>query len=353
MSLGKGLESLLPPRNDGARGDNTDSYKEEESPSSARQTSADQGPSSGQSSQTVYGGPASRTSEDRGSPSLSRAPADRSEAIFQIEVERIVPNPHQPRREFNEEALRDLANSIREFGVLQPLVVSKIEEEGENGTTVRYELIAGERRLLASKMVGLRTVPAIIRRVSMPREKLELAVIENIQRENLNPIEEARAYARLQDEFNLTQREIASRLGKSREVIANAMRLLNLPSEVQDALSSGRLNESQARLLLAIEDIGGQKRMLDEILSSNLSVREIRRRINSSIGKETASTNKPVFHEDPELVAAKERLEEILGTKVDLKKDGVSGKITINFYSDEEFESILNRILRKEAQSDY
>lgn len=321
MSLGKGLESLLPKRDDGGDNNSADSHREED-PGSA-QTNSQAGYRKGE-----------------------------GEAVFQIEVERIVPNPHQPRREFNEEALRDLANSIREFGVLQPLIVSKIEEEGENGTIVRYELIAGERRLLASKLVGLRTVPAIIRRIGIPREKLELAVIENIQRENLNPVEEARAYSRLQDEFNLTQREIASRLGKSREVIANALRLLNLPREVQDALSSGRLNESQARLLLTIEDIGGQKQMLDEILNSNLSVREIRRRI-SGAGREPAASNKPVFHDDPELVAAKERLEELLGTKVDLRKDGTSGKITINFYSDEEFESILNRILKKDPQSEY
>lgn len=279
-------------------------------------------------------------------------PAHKSEgeAVFQIEVDKIVPNPHQPRREFDEDALRELASSIREFGVLQPLVVSKVEEEGESGTTVKYELIAGERRLLASRMAGLRTVPAIIRRVSLPREKLELAVIENIQRENLNPIEEARAYARLQDEFSLTQREIASRLGKSREVVANALRLLNLPTEVQDALAAGRLNESQARLLLAIEDIGGQKQMLDEILGSNLSVRQIRKRI-SDIGRGAAS--RPMFVEDPELLSAKERLEEILGTRVDLKKEGASGKITINFYSDEEFESILNRILKRESQESF
>ena len=274
------------------------------------------------------------------------------EAVFQIEVEKIVPNPHQPRREFNEEALRDLANSIREFGVLQPLVVSKIEEEGETGTTVRYELIAGERRLLASKMVGLRTVPAIIRRVGIPREKLELAIIENIQREDLNPVEEARAYARLQDEFNLTQREIAGRLGKSREVIANSLRLLNLPTEVQDALSAGRLNESQARLLLAIDNIAGQKQMLDDILNSNLSVREIRRRINRAPGEQSAAS-RPTFRDDPEVISAKERLEEILGTKVDLKKDGMSGKITINFYSDEEFESILNKLLRRENRGGF
>ncbi len=330
------MESLLPPRRNGSddpQDNNAASYKEDRIRSDE-----------GQEYKAVE--------QDSRNPLVGEKPLDQSEAIFQIEVDRIIPNPQQPRREFNEEALRDLASSIREFGVLQPLVVSKIEEEEENGMTVSYELIAGERRLLASRMVGLRTVPAIIRRVGIPREKLELAVIENIQRENLNPIEEARAYARLQDEFNLTQREIASRLGKSREVIANALRLLNLPGEAQDALSAGRLNESQARLLMAIEDIGNQKQMLDEILSSNLSVREIRRRLNN-INKEPSSSSKPEFHADPEIIAVKERLEELLGTKVDLKKDGASGKITINFYSDEEFESILSRILKREMQGDY
>src|SRR3989344_4719501 len=148
-----------------------------------------------------------------------------TDAIFQIEVERITSNPHQPRREFNEEALKELANSIREFGVLQPLVVSKIERETENGTSVEYELIAGERRLMASKLAGLRTVPAIVRSTSSDKEKLELAIIENIQRADLNPIETARAFAKLQDEFKLTQREIAARLGKSREAVANSVRL--------------------------------------------------------------------------------------------------------------------------------
>jgi ParB family chromosome partitioning protein len=266
----------------------------------------------------------------------------KSEAVFQIEVEKIVPNPEQPRRYFNEEALRELANSIREFGIIQPLVVSRISKENENGTEVSYELIAGERRLMAAKMVGLRTVPAIVKHISVGREKLELAIIENIQRSDLNPVEEARAYSRLQDEFRMTQREIASRLGKSRETVANAMRLLNLPSEIQSALEMGQLNESQARLLLQIDDIAKQKDIFYSILADKPSVRALKQRI-----KESSSPKIEVRSVDPTLDAIKNRLEEILGTRVDIKTEGDKGKITINFYSSEELSSLIEKLVKQ------
>jgi ParB family chromosome partitioning protein len=264
------------------------------------------------------------------------------EAVFQIEVEKIVPNPEQPRRYFNEEALRELANSIREFGIIQPLVVSKVSKENENGTEVFYELIAGERRLMAAKMVGLRTVPAIVKHVSVGREKLELAIIENIQRSDLNPVEEARAYSRLQDEFRMTQREIASRLGKSRETVANAMRLLNLPSEIQTALEMGQLNESQARLLLQVDDIARQKDLFYSILADKPSVRALKQRI-----KDFSSPRIEVRSVDPTLDAIKSRLEEILGTRVDIKTEGDKGKITINFYSSEELSSLIEKLVKQ------
>jgi ParB family chromosome partitioning protein len=266
----------------------------------------------------------------------------KSEAVFQIEVEKIVPNPEQPRRHFDEESLRELANSIREFGIIQPLIVSKISEEKENGTEVHYELIAGERRLMAAKMVGLRTVPAIVKHISVGREKLELAIIENIQRADLNPVEEARAYSRLQDEFRMTQREIASRLGKSRETVANAMRLLNLPSEIQTALETGQLNESQARLLLQIDDIAKQKDIFYSILTDKPSVRALKQRI-----KDSSSPKTEVRSVNPTLDAIKNRLEEILGTKVDIKTEGDKGRITINFYSSEELSSLIEKIVRQ------
>lgn len=269
------------------------------------------------------------------------------ESVFQIEVDKIKPNPHQPRRYFDEQALRELASSIREFGVIQPLIVSKIEEENETGTSVSYELIAGERRLLASKMVGLYTVPAIIRKPPRESEKLELAIIENIQRADLSPIEMARAFARLQDEFRLTQREIAAKLGKSREVVANSVRLLNLPSEIQEAIGDGRVNESQARLLLAIDDIPSQRRLFEEILKDNLSVREIKNRVKRIKFPETSEReNDERTSADPEIDFLKEQLEGFLGTKIDLSRAGEGGKITINFYSPEELKAIAEKLLR-------
>lgn len=257
-----------------------------------------------------------------GSPPAFSKPEARPKnetVIFHIEVEKIHPNPLQPRRDFNEESLRELAASIREFGVLQPLVVTRIEKENEDGTAmVEYELIAGERRLLAAKMAGLRTVPVIIRDIDLERQKLELAIIENIQRADLNAIEAARAFARLQDEFRLTQREIAARLGKSREAIANTLRLLNLPSEIQQAVAGGKLNESQARMLLAVQDIASQMALFEEILRDNLSVREIRNRIRVTLTPPNEETVAVI--PDPETAFLKERLEEALGTKVDLRK---------------------------------
>jgi ParB family chromosome partitioning protein len=272
------------------------------------------------------------------------------ESVFQIEVERIKPNPHQPRRDFDEAALKELALSVREFGVLQPLIVTKVEKESDEGTTVEYELIAGERRLLAAKMAGLRTVPAIIRRITPEHEKLELAIIENVQRLDLNPIEEARAYARLQDEFKLTQREIASKLGKSREAIANAVRLLNLPSEIQDAVASGKINESQARLLLSVDDISRQRELFTVLIRDNMSVRELKAKVAAvKTGASPPSSNAAPI--DPELAAMKEQLEEFLGTDVVLSRSGPSGHLTINFYSPEELHGIIGKIIKKDDSS--
>jgi ParB family chromosome partitioning protein len=269
--------------------------------------------------------------------------------VFLIEVTQIKPNPNQPRRDFNEEQLRELANSIREFGVLQPIIVTKIERETPTGTEVEYLLIAGERRLMASKLAGLERIPAIIRNVSLDKERLELAIVENIQRVNLNPIESARAYSRLQDEFKLTQREIASRLGKSREVIANSMRLLGLPQAIQDAVAEGKLSESQARLLLMIEDIPKQQALFEEIIRNNLSVREVKSKIailknEAEKAISQAGDTAPV---DPETIALQRELEEALGAKVKVEKAGASGKITINFHSAEEMYGLVQRLKEK------
>jgi len=277
-----------------------------------------------------------RDSSYRGEPELDYSRGQAS--VFQIEVEKIFPNPHQPRRHFDEDALNELANSIREFGIIQPLVVTKVLKETESGTEVTYQLIAGERRLMAAKRVGLRTVPAVVKRVGMDRERLELAIIENIQRENLNPLEAARSYARLQDEFGLTQREIAIRMGKSRETIANTLRLLNLPSEIQQALEDGRINESAARLLLQIDDIARQKDMFQSILRSKPSVRELK----ATIRRE--KTGGGGNYLNPELISLQSRLEEFLGTKAQIDDNGGKGKITINYYSPEELSALIGRL---------
>lgn len=260
------------------------------------------------------------------------------DSIFQIEVENIKPNPYQPRHEFNDEGLEELAQSIREFGIIQPLIVSKIFKETETGTDVEYQLIAGERRLRAAKLAGLERVPAIVRKVDANRDKLEMALIENLQRHNLNPIEAAKAYSRLQDEFGLTQKEIAVRVGKSREVIANTMRLLNLPSYIQEALMQNKLNESQARTLIGIQSMEEQRRVFENILSKGLSVRAVKSEVQKT---------EPV---DPELAYWQKRLEEGLGMPVKISKHGGKGKVAIEFYSDEEWHGVLEKLLGPEME---
>jgi len=265
--------------------------------------------------------------------------------VFQIEVDRIKPNPHQPRRDFDDAGLKELAASIREFGVLQPIVISKVERESDTGWTVFYELVAGERRLMASKLAGLHTIPAIIRKESADREKLELAVIENIQRSDLNPIEFARAVARLQDEFGLTQREISVRLGKSREVIANAVRLLGLPTNIQESVAKGEITESHARILLSVDDPALQNEAFEDIIGHGLNVRETDARVKRGRGAD--GTREALIEINPEITNLKGKLEEFLGTKVLLQSKGASGKITINFYSPEELEAIVDKVTRQ------
>lgn len=298
---------------------------------------------------------------DQQSDEEQRADAFRSDAsrvphisgpIFHIEIEKIILNPYQPRTDFDQEALKELASSIREFGILQPLVVSKIEEESEIGTRVTYQLIAGQRRLMASKLLGLSTVPVVIRNALKKTEALEMAIVENIQRADLNVIETARAYARLSDEFGLTQREIAARLGKSREVVANALRLLSLPSQIQDAVGSGALSESQARLLLQITDPQQQKEMFAQTMEGGLSVRDLKKRIVKT--KEVSGANgdaalvQGIRVDDIEMKGIEKALSEFLGTPVSVEFARGGGKIVIHFYSPEEAMGIMGRIKREE-----
>lgn len=275
--------------------------------------------------------------------------AIKKEAIFYIETEKIVPNPEQPRTEFDPDRLKELARSIKEHGILQPLVVTKLENEKlDGGIEVTYQLIAGERRLRASKMVGLPRVPVIIRKAgTREKEKLELAIIENVQRENLNIIERAHAYNRLMQEFNLSQEDVSVRMAKSRESIANALRLLNLPPEIQQALAEGRITEGHARTILSIKSPENQLYLFKEILAKQASVREseeMAKAIKASIRKDLGM---PALN--PEEKALQERLEQSLGTRVALKKKGDKGKIVIEFFSEEELSGLLDKITGKKS----
>lgn len=303
--------------------------------------------------QTGLGKPPSSHPNNFTEPKQKRNEAAPQEYVFHIEVEKIKPNPNQPRRDFNDAAIRDLANSIREFGIIQPLVVSKIDRETLTGIEVEYQLIAGERRLLAAKLLGLRVVPAIIRNVDLEREKLELAVIENLQREDLNPVEMARAFQRLQEEFRMTQREIAAKLGKSRETVANTVRLLDLPEYIQDALQKGNLSESHARLLLVIGDPGVQRRIFDDVVEHGLTTRDVKERVKQ-FGIVSGHRGRPSLAEmeanlPPEMRLLQDELSSSLGAPVQIQKGATNGKITITFYSEEELENILRKLGKEEG----
>lgn len=263
-----------------------------------------------------------------------------SNSIFFIEVDKIKPNPFQPRREFNTHALNDLAQSIRQYGVLQPLVVSRVEVQlPEGGMRVEYELIAGERRLRASKLAGLLQVPAVIRVGDDPMAKLELAIIENLQREDLNPVERARAFLRLSDEFNFTHTQIGQKMGKSREYVSNTLRLLQLPEEILNALSEGKISEGHTRPLMMLSTRPEEQLVLfKEILYKKVSVREAER-----IARRIASdkVRKKEYIIDPHIQELETKLRDALGTRVHIEKKEVGGQIMIDFFSDEDLNTIL------------
>lgn len=260
---------------------------------------------------------------------------------MEVDINLITPNPYQPRREFSTEKLAELAESIKTHGIIQPLVVRQV-----NGN---YQLIAGERRLRASKLAGLTVVPIVIKEMS-EQSMMEVAIVENIQRENLSPIEEAEAYRRLMNEFYLTQDDIAKKVGKSRPAIANTLRLLNLPREVQGDLASGTLTMGHARALLALKTAEEQKNIWAQIQLQQLSVRETEeliRKLNEppTVSRETNSPkSENQTRRDPNIATLEEEFQHILGTKVTIKTKGSGGKIEIDYYSDEEFERIREKL---------
>lgn len=265
------------------------------------------------------------------------------EHVFYIELERIIPNPEQPRRVFLPEALESLAASIREYGILQPIVVTRVERMTDTGQVVEYEIIAGERRFRAAQLIGLREIPAIIRRQESAKVKLELALIENVQREDLNPIERALAYQRLIDEFKLTQKEVALRIGKSRESVANTLRLLNLPEMQRIAVSDGRISEGHTRPLLMLVDYPDeQQKLYTDIMEQSLSVRQAEQ-IARNIAIERSTKYKK--QQDPDTRAVESRLGNVLGASVTIVRDKHGkGRISIEFFSEEELAGIAARI---------
>ncbi len=258
---------------------------------------------------------------------------NKQRSVVEIPLGKIVPNPHQPRLQFDDAKLTELAESIKEHGILQPLVVTK----SGNDT---YEIIAGERRFQASKKAGLDTVPVLVRDAT-EQEKLELAIIENIQRHDLNPIEEAKAFLRLQEEFGLGQETVAKKMGKSRSVVSNTLRLLHLPIEIQRAISEGKISEGHAKALLSIENPEKQRAVFELILKEGLTVRETEIKVRSvAVGSHIRSS--VVLH--PEILSRTEHLTEILGTKVKIAPSGKGGKIMIEYYSPEDLDGILRRL---------
>lgn len=264
------------------------------------------------------------------------------DSIFWIEVEKIVPNPFQPRREFDEARLKDLAESIRMYGILQPLVVTRSEKSTpDGGLVVEYELISGERRLRASKLAGLAQVPAIIRQgAEDDKVKLELAIIENLQREDLNPVDRARAFERLANEFGFKHIQIAEKVGKSREYVSNSLRLLALPSDILDALTVGKISEGHARpLMMLVERPEEQSTLFREIMLKKLTVREAEA-IARRIAYDRVRKKERMF--DPEIVEIEEKLTEALGTRVQIEKKDNGGKIHIDFFTHQDLRTLLD-----------
>ncbi len=255
--------------------------------------------------------------------------------VIEIDINQIVANPHQPRYQFDDEKLENLAQSIKVHGIIQPLIVTR------KGSL--YELIAGERRFQASKLIGLKKIPVIIREAS-ELQKLELAIIENIQRHDLNAIEEGKAYQKLVDEFQFSQEEIALKMGKSRSLVANKMRLLNLPIEVQKGLIEGKISEGHAKAILSLDNPEKQRALYELILKSNLTVRQVEDK-TKEISVKSYHRSKNV---DPETKRLEDELVEKLGTKVRVNKSGDGGKIVIEYYSQEDLNSLLDKIAHVE-----
>jgi len=271
---------------------------------------------------------------------IPESPAARPEpGLLMLDVDRIQPSQYQPRSDFA--GLEGLVESIRENGIVQPVVV---RQEGE-----RYELIAGERRWRAAQLAGMMRIPAVIRKVAQDRV-LELALVENIQRKDLNPIEEARAYDLLISQMNLSQADVAKRVGRERSSVANSLRLLKLPDKVQRMLQDGGLSSGHAKAIVAISDAATQIRVADEVVRRSLSVRDtealVQKLQSGEVSEKAGRSAGAVEAADPNVRAAEEKLQHRLGTKVRIVRRGGRGKIEIEFYSEEELDRLFTTIMR-------
>ena len=278
-------------------------------------------------------------------PGIEEAWPERAEGVRHLRVDEISPNPYQPRRQHDAEKLAQLADSMREHGVVQPLVV-RAHDGG-------YQLIAGERRLIAAQQAGLTQVPVVVRECS-DREMLELALVENLQREDINCIEAGWAYRRLIEEFGITQEQISATLGRSRSSVANTLRLLTLPERVQESLLAGRITEGHGRALLALEDNEAMVALCERIERDGLSVRQAEamtkpKPVLHSVSRETLDGEHPL---DANVRFLQDRMREALGTKVTIRPRGESGAIEIEYYSQEDLDRICAHILREELRED-
>ena len=268
-------------------------------------------------------------------PQRPEAPeAHATPGLAEIPISQIQPNPYQPRKTFNEASIEELARSVREHGIVQPLVVTRAGD--------KYKLIAGERRFRAAQKAGLTTVPALIKEMMQEGDALQIALIENIQREDLNPIEEALAYHQLHDDFQLTQEEISKRVGKERSTVANFLRLLKLPDPVKKLLASGQLSMGHARALLAIESPKKQEQLADRVVRKNLNVRQTEMLASESSPKavEKKEKEKDVFTRD-----AEDKLQRTLRTKVEIDRRRRGGVIHIRYGSEDELIRVVDELM--------
>ncbi len=279
-----------------------------------------------------------------------QAPPDQRIPVTEAPIDRIALNPSQPRSSIDPEALEELASSIREYGVIQPLLVSQIEVPDHEGPS--FQLIAGERRLRAATAAGLTVVPVTVRQTT-PRELLELAIVENVQRADLNPLEEALAYGRLIDEFGLTQREIGERVGKSRTAIANTLRLAELPPTLRDSLAQGEISEGHARALLGLPTEESRVAAWKEVTRRKLNVRQAEQLVRTWTERaEAPASGGTAVDRGPLAVTQgiEAAIQNALGTRVTLKRTrNGRGTLTIHFYSDEELEGVVERLVPEEA----